>query len=154
MMTQGIGIHCPPTIIATYPGALPFLKVGSLPCISPIVHLNSMLSPNEPRHAYHRLGLTQVCLQADPLKNSYHGRQFCLHPYQIWPYYMSVICVKEDVVLSRHPSEPTLSLLGPTDLLEVRPDHCIHHDMKNCQGYQVYLCHSSTRAEGTSIILP
>ena len=154
MMSQVRGIHCPPTLLACYSSFPLFPKRGSLPCSSPIVRLNSMLPPNEPWSAYHRLGLTQVCLQADPLKHSYHGRQCCLHLDRILPCYTSVIYLKSYAVFSRRPSEPMLSLLGSTDLLEGRPDHCIHYDIKNRQGYRFSLCHSSLRSEGTSIILP
>ena len=146
--------HFPPTPLATYPGSLPFLKSGYLPRSSPLVLLNYLLPPNEPCRAYHCLGITQVFPQADSLKNSYHGRQCCLHPYRILPCYTTVILVKSYFVLSYCLSEPMLSLLGFTDLLEVRTDHCINYDIKNHWGYRVLLCHSSPRAEGTSIILP
>ena len=154
MISQGRGIHCPTTHLATYPGSIPLPKGCSLPCVSPILRLRSLLPPDEPRHAYHRLGIIQVCLQADPLKNSYHCCQRFLNPYHILSCYPSVICVEADVVFPCQPPETVLSLLESTYLLKGCPDYSIHYDIKQCQGYRVSLCHPYQRAEGSPVVLP
>ena len=53
-------VHCTPVLFVTYPGSLPFLKYGSLPCKYLLVRLNSLMNPNEPRSSHHWLGLAQV----------------------------------------------------------------------------------------------
>ena len=60
MMSQVIGVHFSPTLLSNYPGSIPFLKGGSLTRSYPLVRLNSLIPPNEPRRAYHCLGITQV----------------------------------------------------------------------------------------------
>ena len=144
----------PPTHLATYSGSFTLPKGWHLPCSSPLVRLRSLLPLDETQRAYHRLGLTKICIQAYPLKHSYHGRQCCINPDRVSPCYLPIICVKLYVVLSRRPSKPMLSLLGSTYLLKGRPDHCIHYNIKRCRGDRVSLCQPPPRAEGTSIIIP
>ena len=133
IISQRRGGHFTPTHLVTYPGSFPFPKGWSLPCSSPLVCLRSLLPPDEPQHAYHCLGLTQVRLQANPLKHSYHGCQESLYPDWVSPCYPLIIRVKADVVFSLRPYEPMLSFLGSTDFLKGLPDHCIHYDIKNCR---------------------
>ena len=154
MILQERGRNCPPTFLATYPGSLPFPKGGYPPvdiCLYVLTPYCPQMNPG-----IHIISLVLLRFVYRPilLKIFHHVRQCFLHPDRISPYYPSVICVKSDVVFSRRPSETMLSLLGSTDLLEVRPDHCIHYDIKNRRGYWVPLCHSSTYAEGMSTIFP
>ena len=126
--------HCTPAILTTYPGSITLPKGGSLPRSSTIALLNHLLNPNEPRSAHHCLGISQVCLYAYPVKNSYHGRQYCLYPYRIVSHYMPIVCIKSYAVLCYRLSEPMLSLLGSTDLQEGRPDHCFHYYIEYLRG--------------------
>ena len=130
IMLQGRGSRRLTTLLATYPGSLYFPKSWSLPCGSSFVRFGSLLSPYEPQRAYHSLGIIQVRLQAEPLKNSYHCRQRCLNPDWISPCYSSVICIEAYVVFPRRPPETVLILLGSIDLLKGRPDYCIDYDIK------------------------
>ena len=154
MMPKVRGSHFSSTHLSTYPSSVPLPKYCSLLCGSPLVRLSSMLPPYEPRRAYHRLGLIQILLQADPLKHTYHCCQRWLHPDRISTCYPSVICVEADVVFPRRQPKIMLRLLGSTDLLKGRLDYCTHSDNKQCQGYQVYLYHPSPRAERAPVVLP
>ena len=154
MMSRGIGSYCLTTLLATYPGSLPFQKSWSLPCGSSFVRFSSLFSLDEPRRSYHSLSLIQVCLQADPLKNSYRCCQRCLLPDRISPFYSSVVCIEAYVVFPFRTTETVLSLLGSTDLLKGRPDYCIHYDNKQCWGNRVSLSQPSPCAEGSPILLP
>ena len=134
MMSKGRGSHCLVTLIANYPSPIPFPKVVP-PMWLVVCTLRLPLSPDEPRRAYHILGLIQVCLQSDPLKHSYHFFQRCMHPDRISPCYPSVICIEACVVFPRRPPKTVLSLLGSTDLLKGCPDYCIHYII-----YSVCMC--------------
>ena len=133
MMSHRRVVNFFPTHLATYPGSFPFPKGWYLPCSSPLVRLRTLFPPDEPRSAYHRLGITQIRLQAKPLKHYYHGRKCCMYADRVFPCYSPIICIKSDVVLSYRPSEPMLILMGSTDLLKGRPDHCIHYDIKKSE---------------------
>ena len=154
MMLQRRGIHCLTTLLATYPGSLPFPKGWSLPCSSSFVRFISLFYPDEPRSEYHSLGLIQVCLKSYPIKNSYHCRQRYLHSDRISPYYPYVIFIEAYFVFPRQPPETVLSLLGYTDILEGLPKYCIHYDIKQCWGNWVSLRHPYPCDEGSPILLP
>ena len=113
-----------------------------------------MFYPDEPWREYISLGLIQVCLQDESLKNSYHFCQRCLHPDRISIFYLSVIGVEAYVLFPCQPPKIVLSLLRSTDLRNGRPVYCIHYDIKQCRGYRVSLPHPYTPAEWSPVVLP
>ena len=133
----------PPPLLSTYTVFFLLPKCAPLPRHYPLVHRCPLLAPNEPWGAHHCFGLAKVFLTYHPTEHLYHFCQSCLHPYGIAPHYLVVVCIEDDVVITRSPAKYMMCLLRPVDFQQDCPCHCVHNNIEDIRGDWVPLCHPS-----------